>query len=620
MPGFAFDANGGIPLSSPQSSTESQSECQHKELTLRVGSPEYELQLATDELKTGKNLQHGAKHLAELLAYDPANSQWRALLDRYIEAADGELESLLPKDDQLYYAIEALRAYLWQKQGMLTEAIDLLLSVVIASPDTAYLDAWVCDWLEADGVMESLPADLAWQLFATVLNNAPECSSATVSTLKKVKRWSALCQRYATAHSGEIEAYAIMVQAGLLRKAGLLDEAEVFVRKALEKDAEWQSATALGLILREKEQCNEAEQAFEQALKIEPGDMSARLEAGDMHLNRENFESALKWYENALSLKATDEWAYPSALFCHWMQNKYKRSLAELIELARNGNQRARQLYYRAFGGLPEPADASARILRQVRQEIVQYPEEAPRGELSLEMSSLEAPSNYLAFDLEMRALKHDLKVKVSVDEIPSPDPRLPLQSCKYEIWKYNEIDASPGLPAPSAYVLKRITELAASRYDEIVNWASASRIAAELGTGSASEILAVLVHPPEPPPSYAVLKWLPRVQLSALQVVAHLGSGWEGSVRKDALLSALFGPRDWITNAAIRVMTYIGETEPVHSEKISDAFSELAASRPRRGYCCWEHTLYTRWLRLPHLFESEREGIENILFQLERG
>lgn len=614
----------GLPygewVSSSQSSTESQSECQHKELTLRVGSPEYEFELASSELKAGGDLAHGVRHLAELLAYDPANSEWCALLDQYLEKAGQDPENLIPRGEQLYYAIEALRAYIWQKKDMLIEAIDLLLSVVIASPDTAYIDAWVCDWVEPEGVLEGLPADLAWQLFASVLSMAPEYSAATLQALNRVKRWTQLCKRYATTHSAESEDYAIMVQAGLLRKAGLLDEAETFVRAALEKSTDWQSATALGLILREKEEYKQAEEAFEQALKVEPGDMSARLEAGDMHLNQENYESATKWYESALSLKSTDEWAYPSALFCQWMQNKNKRSLGELIELARNGNQRARQLYYRAFGGLPEPADASARILRQVRTEILKYPEEAPKGEISIELGSLEAPSNYLAFELEMRALNYDLKLKVTADEVPQPDPRVPLHSCKYEIWKYDDMEARPALPEPGEDLRKKIAELAASRYDEMVNWASASRIAAEFGSERVADILAVMVYPPLPPPSQAVLKWLPRVQLAALQVAAQVDTGWDGSTRKDALLSVLYGPRDWITNAAIRVMTFIGESEPVHAAKISDAFTELTASRPRRGYCAWEHTLYTCWLRLPHLFESEREQIENVLFQLERG
>jgi len=59
------------------------------------------------------------------------------------------------------------------------------------------------------------------------------------------------------------------------------------------------------------------------------------------------------------------------------------------------------------------------------------------------------------------------------------------------------------------------------------------------------------MVHPPAVPDGRLALEWLPRVQLAAARVVAHLDDGWEDSVRKLALDSVLLGPRDWTTVAA---------------------------------------------------------------------
>lgn len=661
-------------VNSSQDTAESNNECLHDDLLLRPGTPEYEFEIAAMAIAEKNNLPHGAEHLAALLAFDPARKDWLELLNKYLDSAASEPESLFPSKPDFNFALEALRAYVWQKQGRLTEAIDLLLSVFSAAPDSTYLDNWVCNWLEPEGKVESLAEDIAWQLFATILCSATEFNAATSTKQKKVQRWSSLCQRFVNRNTAggtmpartedakqegtecyepneeqaeesqqdreirkilakfrKTEAeeiptepqqdpdYVTMVQAGLLRKAGQLDDAETLVRTSMNKSADWLSAISLGLVLREKNQIDEAEDAFKLAIRLEPGDLSARIEAGDMRLNEENWSAALSWYETALSLKPTDECAYPSILYCNWMKDRSKKNLSELVELAHQGNQRARRLYSRAFGAPQEPGDGSAIVLRQIRSEIQKNPEDAPRGELSLQLSGLEAPSNYIAFELEMASLNHDLKLKVSVDEIPDPDPRIPIQDCRYTIWQYEGTEAKAALPAPGEDITQMISHLAASRFDDSLNWAGASKAADELGKDRLPEILAVLTHPPPPPDSVSSLKWLPRVHLVALQVAAQIDEGWDGSARKDALLSVLFGPRDWITNAAIKVLTYIAESEPQHAAKIGDAFTLLAEQHPRIGHCCWEHTLYSNWLRLPHLFASEREAIEKMLFQLER-
>lgn len=604
----------------PSATPPAESGCDHGTIHLRQGTAEFEWFVARGELETTHNLKHGAEHLANLLAYNPGNPQWIELLEQYLSAAGPNPESLIPRGDKLYYSTEAMRAYIWHKQGRLHDAVNLLVNVTQAKQDSRYLEAWALDWLEPPGAVESLPEQLGLHLIALVLNRFPEARLSPLPRLREVQRWARLSERLA--RSKPNAGMTTMLRAGLLRKAGLFDEAESIVRAALEREPNWHSATALGLILRQKGDCDGAEQAFRHALQLDPDDVSARLEAADTFFERQQWQAALSWYENALSKEPEQSWAFPSASFCRWKLSGDERHLRDTIELAKKDNRRAQQLWHQEFGGLPEPADATANVLRQIREKIAVDSKSDFTGEMTLTLSCLEVPSNFLAFRLEMEARRHDLRLKITaVSEVPQPDPRQPLAEVKYLLRRYEGTDAFPALPAPPADVARRIADLAAMPFEEQANWAAASRVAEELGTDRAGEILAVMVHPPAipEPTKWSALSWLPRVQLAAAQVVAQLDSGWEGSQRREALLSVLFGPSDWTTEAAIRALARIGCEEEALAPDIHDAFQKLADHRPDAGYCCWEHTLFGCWLHLPHLFPQEREKLEQTLREIER-
>ena len=291
-----------------------------------------------------------------------------------------------------------------------------------------------------------------------------------------------------------------------------------------------------------------------------------------------------------------------------------------MIALAKQGNSRAIQLYHHEFfSEIDEPVDATANVLRQLRDAISGPPDEAPTGEVKLSLSSLECPSNFLAFRLEMAALKYDLKLKVAVERVPKPDPRWPIEPVKYTLWDYAGTDATPGLPIPSQDVANEVAKLACEPFENDLNWASASRVAAKLGEGRIPELLATLVHPPPVPPGKTSLQWVPRVQQTVAKVIASTSELWENTARRDALLAMLLGPQDWITKAAIHAMARIALDQPAYTLDIHNAFLKLAASRPDKGFCCWEYALYRAWLELPHLFPHEREDMESILRSLEQ-
>src|SRR5205823_5054795 len=117
--------------------------------------------------------------------------------------------------------------------------------------------------------------------------------------------------------------------------------------------------------------------------------------------------------------------------------------------------------------------------------------------------------SNYLAFGLDMAALRHDLRFNVTVKRVPEPDPRQPIGEVKYLLWRYDGTDAVPGLAPPAEDVVKAVAGLAAAPFDDQANWAAASRVAEAVGPGRIAEVLAVMVHPPAVPEGWSALTWL---------------------------------------------------------------------------------------------------------------
>src|SRR3569833_2120320 len=192
--------------------------CDHGTIELREGSADIEWFVARGELEMGRDLGHGAGHLANLLSFDPGNPEWLALLEQYIARAQPDPERLIPRKTPAYYATEAMRAYVWQRQGRLAEACQLLAQVTHAKQDSGYLEAWALPWREQPGALQAIPANEGWFLFALVLQRFPEARFSAARHLREIQRWARLCDDFARLHPGGSECR--MMRAGILRKAG----------------------------------------------------------------------------------------------------------------------------------------------------------------------------------------------------------------------------------------------------------------------------------------------------------------------------------------------------------------------------------------------------------------
>ncbi|KAF1054302.1 MAG: hypothetical protein GAK43_00968 [Stenotrophomonas maltophilia] len=584
------------------------------ELNLRTGTAEFEAFIAYHEIDHGESLAHGAEHLANLLGYDPANPAWLALAERYAERAGQDADThLLPLGEKLYASTEALRAWLWARDGRLVDAVERLLQAQQAMPGPNWLDAWVPGWLEPADALESLPADLQVRLFGQVISRTPEARLNHLRRLHDVQRWARLSARVTP--SDDFRAQWPMLRIGLLRRAGAFDEALQLCAAA---DSDWHLAVARGLLLRQMQRAEDADAAFRQAVTLRPDDPSAYLEAADTWLDANGWAQALDWYAAVLERHPEHPWALPSSLYAQWRMTADEALIEHLVQLTNADNGRAGELWQRARGGLPEPQDASANILRQLHAQYRASSEAAPGGAIRIRVSSLEAPSNALALDLELRALGAlDCQIEISAEHIPSPDPRQSAAPITTPLWRYDGDNASPALAAPPAAIAQAIAELAGQPYAPQANWAAASRVAAGLDAEAIRQVFACMVQPPAIPTPRAAdgtptaLGWLPRVQLCALQVIAQWQDDWTDSLRRELLYSALLGPSDWATVAALRALTWVALSEPAHAWDIHQHFERLDAYRPDSGYCCWEGVLLQCWQQLPLLGEQEREALQ---------
>lgn len=593
----------------------------------RTGTAEFELFIAQSELDGGENLAHGAEHLANLLKLDPAHAPWLALAQQYAARAGADpVGTLLPEAEERYASTEALRAWLLQHEGRLEEAVELIVAVMQAAPDAKYLDAWVLGWVEAEGALESMSSTSQLRLAKALIEASSEARLTSARRLQAMQRWSQVLGRLTPPE--DMQAAWRMLHIGLLRRAGRFDEA-LQVAGPLADAPDWHIATAIGLVLRQQRRMSEAEAAFRRAIAHDPNTLSTFLEAGDGWLESEDWQAALGWYEQVLAREAGHAWAQPSSWLCQWKLTQDQAWSDRLLEAAKAGNERARRLWVDAFAAVPEPQDASANVLRQVRDNLRSKPqppaadqrEPQKPNRISMAVSSLEAPSNALAFALEFAAAGTPTELEMKFENIPQPDPREPVEPVAYPLWRYTGTEGQAALPPPAPHVQERIAQLARAPYRPTANWAAASHVALALGPASGEDrsldVLACMVHPPTLPSGTPALAWVPRVQLVAAQVLAQVDEGWEGSRRRELLLSVLFGPSDWATSAAIQALAWIGQDEPAHALDIHRCFERLEAHRPDSGYCCWLATLYDSWRHLPVLFEPEREALAVKLAEL---
>lgn len=166
----------------------------------------------------------------------------------------------------------------------------------------------------------------------------------------------------------------------------------------------------------------------------------------------------------------------------------------------------------------------------------------------------------------------------------------------------------------PDAAVARAIRALAATPFQRARRWADASRLASTLRSPDAASVLGCVVHPPGPPPDTLASEWIPRVQITAAFVLAHLSAHepWAESARRTALLAMLGDRLDWTAQAAVIALAMLVRDAPAIA---TDVHAAIARCLDERAPHEIDATLaLSEWSSMPGLLPDERAAIERRL------
>jgi hypothetical protein len=254
---------------------------------------------------------------------------------------------------------------------------------------------------------------------------------------------------------------------------------------------------------------------------------------------------------------------------------------------------------------LPEADEA---IINLVRQLIAEPDKLAKGGKIETGVSHLESPSARLAIAMELAARFPAVTLELGVADIPTPDPRAPRKPVPYVLWSYDDMTPRPAVAAPNPAVASAITAIARTPFN-VETWREpARRLSQELGPQALGDLLAVMVHPSAPPDARPAWDWIRQMQIVSALTIAQLGdSSWEESLRRDALLSLVYGPMDWAGVAGLVALASLAAHEPVLAPSVEEIYLDLLSHQPSEGAWALRQPLVLLLNRLPNLSERGR-------------
>lgn len=523
------------------------------------------------------DVARAARRLGDVLASDPSAPAALAMLRAFDREAAARLVDATVEASTAGEA--AVVAWLAWSLGRREEALQALSGAQLEAPEVDYL-GWLSEWLEDEPSAAQLDGDAFVARVWTLAERwPPEEGSPRFARLLEALERVADAQ---PEHPG-----LSFARCALLRRHGLREEA---LELALAQDRRapcFEACVALAAAHRAVGEPNLALHAYRRALIYRPDDVPVRRDIGDLLAeDLGEIDAAIATYQEALELDPDDAWCLPSALFlrARHLDDADARARLGTYALAHPENDRARRL---AADELAFEVDLPPR-----EEAILGF---AHLGGLipSVALSSLEAPSAVASFERARGPLR------LTVSEIPHPDPRLPEGTPPFVLWTYEEtglwarlrrrlgVRARPAVDPPSADLARGVAELAAQPYAPDDWWDGAAALATLAGTERARELAAVMVHPPETREPWPAWDWRFRCQVAAALAIARLDDAWPG-IRAETLFAILDGPIDWTCSAAMAALTELSNRDPslrrALQERIADAI--LRSDTPIGGSC----------------------------------
>jgi tetratricopeptide (TPR) repeat protein len=539
-------------------------------------------------------------HLGLALASDPIRDEWLALLDQWIAAVGSGALHLVSLDDQEYFvtlqasreltkmgntpthrmevtplvgknyhARVAVHAYILAAQGRVKAAVALLLQLAQVRPEIPYV-LWLPRWQDQPGFADAFEPEKVSALGVRIMQQYPgtyvfsERGRAEINGFLPLLR-DAYTAAFSNGPVNRDTDTIPFVYAMALRKAGSFEEA-VSVARELPATS-YQTQVALAMAEGALGNLDASIAAYRQALALEPDDVAARNDIARLLLNQGKLTEALALFEESIQLDPSDPYqiAFAYRAYLHYLQTPVSEEWLEKLQTLAQNQETAQRLLYLLqapyTGKLPSPGESLINLMRNVKAKSAAGEIDLKaRSPLRINQSSLEAPSARLAVGRTLGA--YHASYKIDVAEVLSPDPRQPLQPVEYQLWRYEGMDPLPAVPPPDPSVAESIAALAQTPYALERWYPRAHQLGQRLGLDALASLLGVMVHPPTTPSGWDEWDWLIAVQIASTLTIASLETGWEGSQRKAALTSLIYGPMDWSGAAALIALAVLAQQD----------------------------------------------------------
>ncbi len=583
-------------------------------------TPEQEIELAREALAQN-DLSHAIHHVTGALISDPVNNDPLALLHEIVSKTEDPL-ALVPLDGgEADFATAATRAYILGQRGAYQDALSLLLKVVETRPDVPYLQ-WASWWLQQTGLAQSLPLHFVAGVLATgflkMVSGCPSPMKEDDPRLLNVQIAEYYCRVFREIHPQD--SFLYFAGSVIARRLGKFEDALALAQHAHEIEPSWRTCIGIANAYRDMGRVDDAVVHFRHALTHDPADMAARLDIGETLMEAERYQEAIGAFHECLEREPDNPTAKACLHYANYKLSGNPEDRAALLKMRAGGgdNYRACDLAdeldppvaYVSY--LPRCGDASTNAVRSIFEQMYENPAEHHGSTVKIKESHIESPSVVSAFRLQMEMWGPQVELEWEIETIQRPDPRVPKAQVDFRLWTYDGVQPHPNAPTPDPAVTQEIYEIAPEPFHLELWQPKAEAIAARLGPGALQSLLGMMVHPPRPPDSdWRVLVWVQRVQVAAALIIAHLEGAWDGSQRKRALYSLLYGPVDWIVDAAIIALGSLARRDAAIRQEVEQAFSWLRGQIPAEGFTCFEYPLVSTWLSLGNHDASTRSDLE---------
>lgn len=580
-------------------------------------TPEEDIEIFKAALSQGDK-KHAIYHLACALSTNPNNTEWLKYLDDLI-ISDSELLQYIPVEDDNYFAVMAVRAYVCGKIKKFNEALNLIGQVLKIKPEIPYL-IWVVEWeSNIENIVEIQPKVIISNMGSFIKavdiiseDQSDKVLSFFISLLKKM-------------HEVNRKDYIILWCLSTVQKRiGDYEAALASAKNAYKMNKSWHTCTGIALVYRAKGAIRRAEWYYKKSLKYEI-DITTYLDLGDMFFDKGLYRKAIKSYKNALEVEKNNEWATPSLLYCEHVCKKDKPSLKKLEDYfkANPSNMRAGYLLSKLklnpglpfIDYIPEPGEATINNLKQIAAENLNLDS---GGSVKLTLSHLEAPSAINAYKLYLNGFgksKNPVELFLEVSNIPEPDPRKPLNKDSINLWDYDGVIAKPSLPKPVYKFMDPVINLALTPYNLNKWYNHAEEIAKSMTPNLIPDLYAIMVYPPEPPQGYSSWNWIRKIQYAAVFILAHIN---KKDVPSSTLVSICYGQIDWPIEAAITMLAHQAILNPKIQIDVTNIFWNVVERINKEGYCFFSYSLVCNWLRFDLIDEELRNELKVWKSQIE--